>query len=55
MQIIYGLLLRAMAVPLPSRCRLDGNTADPMTLPTQIEKLKRRFQLDHACWSATAA
>ena len=25
----------------------DGNTADPMTLATQIEKLKRRFQLNH--------
>ena len=25
----------------------DGNTADPMTLATQVEKLKRRFQLDH--------
>jgi transposase len=25
----------------------DGNTADPMTLATQIEKLKQRFNLDH--------
>ena len=25
----------------------DGNTADPMTLAAQIEKLKQRFQLDH--------
>jgi Transposase DDE domain len=24
-----------------------GNTADPMTLATQIEKLKQRFNLDH--------
>ncbi|HME21985.1 MAG TPA: hypothetical protein VKI44_11710, partial [Acetobacteraceae bacterium] len=25
----------------------DGNTADPMTLATQIEKIKQRFSLDH--------
>ncbi|MGH7156285.1 MAG: hypothetical protein ACREF3_20370, partial [Acetobacteraceae bacterium] len=25
----------------------DGNTADPMTLATQVEKLKQRFRLDH--------
>jgi hypothetical protein len=25
----------------------DGNTADPMTLASQVEKLKQRFQLDH--------
>jgi hypothetical protein len=25
----------------------DGNTADPMTLASQIEKLKQRFRLDH--------
>ena len=37
---------------LPDGCPVaievfDGNTADPMTLATQIEKLKRRFQLNH--------
>jgi hypothetical protein len=25
----------------------DGNTADPMTLATQVAKLKQRFHLDH--------
>ena len=25
----------------------DGNTGDPMTLATQVEKLKQRFSLDH--------
>ena len=25
----------------------DGNTADPMTLASQVDKLKQRFHLDH--------
>jgi transposase len=25
----------------------DGNTADPMTLASQVDKLKQRFRLDH--------
>ena len=25
----------------------DGDTADPMTLASQVEKLKQRFHLDH--------
>jgi transposase len=56
-QIIYGLLCAPDGCPiaievfesLPPRSRAEagGNTADPMTLAAQVEKLKRRFRLEH--------
>ena len=46
LQIIYGLLCAPDGCPVAIEV-FDGNTADPMTLAAQIEKLKRRFQLDH--------
>ncbi len=46
LQITYGLLCAPDGCPVAIEV-FDGNTADPMTLATQIEKLKRRFQLDH--------
>ncbi len=46
LQIIYGLLCAADGCPVAIEV-FDGNTADPMTLATQVEKLKRRFHLDH--------
>ena len=46
MQIVYGLLCAPDGCPVAIEV-FDGNTADPMTLATQIEKLKRRFQLNH--------
>jgi hypothetical protein len=46
LQIIYGLLCAADGCPVAIAV-FDGNTADPMTLATQVEKLKRRFHLDH--------
>ena len=46
LQIIYGLLCAADGCPVAIEV-FDGNTGDPMTVATQIEKLKRRFQLDH--------
>jgi len=46
LQIVYGLLCA------PDGCTVaievfDGNTADPMTLATQVAKLKQRFGLEH--------
>jgi Transposase DDE domain len=46
LQIIYGLLCAADGCPVAIEV-FDGNTADPMTLATQIDKLKQRFHLDH--------
>src|SRR5580693_4728291 len=46
LQIIYGLLCAPDGCPVAIEV-FDGNTADPMTLAAQIEKLKQRFRLDH--------
>ena len=44
LQIIYG---RAARRRLPVAIEVfDGNTADPTTLASQVEKLRQRFQLD---------
>ena len=47
LQIVYGLLCAPDGCPIAIEV-FDGNTADPMTLAAQIEKLKQRFRLDHA-------
>ena len=46
LQITYGLLCAPDGCPVAIEV-FDGNTADPMTLAPQIEKLKQRFRLDH--------
>lgn len=46
LQITYGLLCAPDGCPVAIEV-FDGNTADPMTLATQVEKLKQRFHLDH--------
>jgi len=46
LQIVYGLLCAPDGCPVAIEV-FEGNTGDPMTLATQIEKLKRRFGLDH--------
>jgi Transposase DDE domain len=46
LQIVYGLLCAPDGCPIAIEV-FDGNTADPMTLATQIDKLKQRFNLDH--------
>jgi hypothetical protein len=46
LQIVYGLLCAADGCPVAIEV-FDGNTADPMTLAKQVEKLKRRFHLEH--------
>jgi Transposase DDE domain len=45
LQITYGLLCARDGCPIAIEV-FDGDTADPMTLATQIEKLKQRFRLD---------
>ena len=44
LQIVYGLLCSPAGVPIAIEV-FDGNTADPKTLATQIDKLKTRFGL----------
>jgi hypothetical protein len=46
LQIVYGLLCAPDGCPVAIEV-FEGNTADPMTLATQVDKLKRRFQLEH--------
>jgi len=44
-QIVYGLLCNREGCPVAIEV-FAGNTADPMTLSVQVDKLKRRFSLD---------
>jgi hypothetical protein len=44
LQIVYGLLCAADGCPVAIEV-FEGNTADPMTLGAQIDKLKARFGL----------
>src|SRR6202034_3393757 len=46
LQIVYGLLCAPDGCPVAIEV-FKGNTADPMTLAAQVDKLKRRFQLEH--------
>jgi hypothetical protein len=46
LQIVYGLLCAPDGCPIAIEV-FEGNTGDPMTLATQVEKLKQRFGLDH--------
>lgn len=46
LQITYGLLCAPDGCPVAIEV-FDGNTADPMTLATQVDKLKQRFHLNH--------
>jgi DDE family transposase len=44
LQIVYGLLCAADGCPVAIEV-FEGNTADPATLATQVDKLKQRFGL----------
>ena len=44
-QIVFGLLCAADGCPIAVEV-FEGNTADPATLATQVEKLRQRFQLN---------
>jgi hypothetical protein len=45
-QIVYGLMTTTDGIPVAIET-FAGNTADPATLWTQVEKLKQRFGLSH--------
>jgi hypothetical protein len=46
LQIVFGLLCARDGCPVAVEV-FEGNTADPMTLSAQIDKLKQRFHLAH--------
>ena len=46
LQIVYGLLCNREGAPVAVEV-FEGNTPDPMTLATQIKKLRQRFGLRH--------
>jgi hypothetical protein len=46
LQIVYGLLCAPNGCPVAIEV-FEGNTGDPTTLATQVQKLKSRFGLDH--------
>jgi len=43
-QIVYGLLCNGQGCPVSIEV-FGGNTADPSTLPSQIQKVRKRFGL----------
>jgi transposase len=45
LQIVFGLLCTAEGCPVAVEV-FDGNTGDPSTLPSQITKIKQRFNLE---------
>ena len=46
LQIVYGLLCAPDGCPVAIEA-FEGDTADPRTLAVQIDKVKKRFALDH--------
>ena len=46
LQITYGLLCAPDGCPVAIEV-FEGNTGDPATLATQVDKLKQRFRLEH--------
>ena len=46
LQIVYGLLCAADGCPVAIEV-FEGSTGDPRTLAVQIDKVKKRFALDH--------
>lgn len=45
LQIVFGLLTEPEGCPVAVQV-FEGNTGDPKTLATQVEKLRRRFGLE---------
>jgi Transposase DDE domain len=45
LQIVFGLLCTAEGCPVAVEV-FEGNVGDPMTLPSQISKIKERFELE---------
>jgi hypothetical protein len=48
LQIVYGLLATKEGIPVAIEV-FKGNTGDPKTLASQVNKLKQRFSLSHVC------
>lgn len=48
LQIVYGLLTSAGGVPVAIEV-FKGNTGDPKTVASQVQKVKERFSLAHVC------
>jgi len=48
-QIVFGLLCTAEGCPVAVQV-FEGNTGDPSTVATQLDKLKARFGLAHVVW-----
>jgi len=44
-QIVYGLLCNSEGCPVAIEV-FEGNTADPATLPAQVQKIRRRFRIE---------
>ena len=44
-QIVYGLLCNSQGCPVAIEV-FEGNTADPTTLPAQVEKIRGRFHIE---------
>lgn len=49
LQIVYGLLTSVEGIPIAIEV-FAGNTADPNTLSSQIEKIKQRFGVTNICF-----
>ena len=49
LQIVYGLLTSVDGVPIAIEV-FAGNTADPKTVSSQIEKIKQRFGITNICF-----
>jgi Transposase DDE domain len=48
LQIVYGLLTSAEGVPVAIEV-FKGNTGDPLTVASQVQKIKERFGITHVC------
>jgi len=48
LQIVYGLLTSANGVPVAIEV-FKGNTGDPATVASQVQKVRERFGITHVC------
>ena len=48
LQIVYGLLTSADGIPIAIEV-FAGNTGDPTTVTSQVQKVKERFGITHVC------
>ena len=48
LQIVYGLLTNKDGVPIAIEV-FKGNTGDPKTVSSQVNKIKERFDVSHVC------